>query len=425
MNPRADAARSNKAASSHSIADVAVIGGGIVGAAAALAAAQAGLSTVWVVGRNAAEPASTMCGSDSRRDDERDLRVYALGPGTQRFLEGLRVWSQLDTARIAPVFDMRVYGDAEARAALHFGAYEAATERLATIVEHRELSRVLDTAAGYFPGIERIDGFASQVVVDTESVSVTTERGPRLARLVIAADGARSPTREALGIVTHGKAYGQRALLGNFGSAHRHGGTAFQWFTDDGVIALLPLAACDGDAGDAVSLVWSAPDAVADALMRDGIVAMAARLSELAARDPATAIGPFTPLGPLAEVPLAMHSAQAMVSARAVLVGDAAHVIHPLAGQGLNLGLADVEALVRILVARETFRDCGDRVLLRRHERARAEPVFAMRQMTDGLSRLFDSSRPDVARLRGLGMRVLDRATPLKRLLVRQASGSP
>ena len=118
-----------------------------------------------------------------------------------------------------------------------------------------------------------------------------------------------------------------------------------------------------------------------------------------------------------------MQTAERSIASRAVLVGDAAHVIHPLAGQGLNLGLGDVETLVGILKARESFRDCGDRVLLRRYERARAEPVAAMREMTDGLSRLFDCARPEVARLRGFGLRTLDRTSPLKRLLMRHASG--
>ncbi len=318
---------------------------------------------------------------------------------------------------------MRVHGDAGGRAALHFGAYASAVERLATIVEHRELARVLGTAAGYFPGIERIDGFASQIVALADHATFSTEAGPRGARLVVAADGARSPTRDALGIATDGKPYGQRAIVGNFGCAGPHAGTASQWFTDDGVVALLPLAADRRDERDAVSLVWSAPDATADRLIDEGPRAVAVRLSALVSSSDAPAIGPLTSLGPLVKVPLAMQTARRMVADRCALVGDAAHVIHPLAGQGLNLGLADVETLFDVLVARESFRDCGDVVLLRRYERARAEPVLAMRGMTDGLARLFDDARPGVVRLRGLGLCALDRLPPLKRLLMRHASG--
>ncbi len=415
MNLRTDAARSNNAAPSSPMADVAVIGGGIVGAAAALAAAHAGLSTVWIAGRPAAASASG--------DHGRDTRVYALSPSTQRFLERLRTWSQLDASRIAPVFDMHVYGDAAGSAALHFGAYEAATERLATIVEHRELARVLDTAAAYAPGIERVDALASSVTVDDDRVDIVTDRGARSARLVIAADGAQSSARDALGIPADVRSYAQRALVGNFACARPHGGAAFQWFTDDGVIALLPLASDGDDDGHAVSLVWSAPDATAASLMREGVDAIATRLTALVATKPTTAIGPLTALGPLVEIPLSLLKAHRMIANRAALVGDAAHVIHPLAGQGLNLGLGDVETLIDELADRESFRDCGDPVLLRRFERARAEPVMAMRHMTDGLARLFESRLAGLTHLRGLGMRTLDRTSGLKRLLMRQAAG--
>ncbi len=427
MNTWPEAGRATRAPAGDAVADVAIVGGGVVGAAAALAAAQAGLATVWVAGR---APAETPVSSSGRAPggatgapSARDLRVYALSPATERFLERLRVWSSLDAARVAPVFEMRIYGDRGARSTLRFDAYEAATARLATIVEHRELARVLDTAARFFPGIERIDGLASGVVVADDRVRLTTDRGARAARLVVAADGARSPTREALGLPVEGRPYAQRAVVGNFACARPHAGTAFQWFTDDGVIALLPLAA-GADAEAVVSLVWSAPDAIAALLMQDGPDAVATRLSTLVATHAESAIGPLTPLGPLADVPLSVQWAPRLVGPRAALVGDAAHVVHPLAGQGLNLGLGDVEALTDLLATKPSFRDCGDATLLRRYERSRAEPVFAMRQTTDGLARLFASRRPGIAGLRNAGLRVLDRVGPLKTLLVRQASGT-
>ena len=400
-----------------SIADVAVIGGGVVAAATALGAAHAGLSTIWVAGRD------RPVGEGASNKSDFDMRVYALSPSTQRFLDTLRVWPQLNASRIAPMYDMRIYGDREGRAALHFGAYEAATETLATIVEHRELSRVLHAAAGYAPGIERIEGFASQVVCGDEHATIPTERGVRHARLVIAADGAQSPTRAAFAIETETKPYDQRAVVGNFTCTRAHAGTAFQWFTDEGVIALLPLPDIDGK--HAVSLVWSAPNPIADELMNAGSAVVAARLSVFVASRSANAIGPLKSLGPLASIALTMQFARRMIAPRGALVGDAAHVVHPLAGQGLNLGLQDVAVLLDILRAREAFRDCGDAVLLRRYERARAGPVFAMRRMTDGLARVFASEHATLARLRTLGMRIVDRMPPLKRALIRQASGNP
>ena len=230
-------------------------------------------------------------------------------------------------------------------------------------------------------------------------VAIDTERGERQARLVIAADGAQSATRAAAAIATTGRPYRQRAIVGNFACAHPHGGTAFQWFTEDGVIALLPLASSDDRA--AMSLVWSAPDAFAEPLIAEGAAAIAARLSMICAAQPASAIGPLTSLGPLADFPLALQSATRMIGPRTALVGDAAHVIHPLAGQGLNLGFGDVEALLAIVAGRPSFRDCGDAHLLRRYERERAEPVMAMRRMTDGLARLFALEGAPIGRLRG------------------------
>jgi len=417
VNTRADATRPNAVATStpspSSIVDVAVIGGGIVGAAAALASAHAGLSTAWVAGETRVVPAAHASG-------DWDARVYALSPATCAFLAELRVWPQLDAARMAAIRDMRIYGDRDGRSSLHFGAYEAGIESLAAIVEHRALARVLDTAASFAPGIERIDGLATNVAADDEMVMFGTARGLRRARLVVAADGAHSPTRDALGIDVTTRPYAQKAVVGHFHCARPHGGTAFQWF-DDGVIALLPMPDIDGR--PAVSLVWSAPDALADELMAEGSAGVAARLTALVAHRAESAIGPIESIGPLIAVPLVLQFASRFAGKRGVLVGDSAHVVHPLAGQGLNLGLQDVEVLVELLAAREPFRDCGDVRLLRRYERARAEPVYAMRGATDGLARLFGIEGSLPRAVRGLGMRFVDRTPPLKRLLMRHASG--
>jgi 2-octaprenylphenol hydroxylase len=394
-------------------ADVAVVGGGLVGAAAALAAAQGGIETLWFCGSSVA-PAAT-------DETQRDLRVYALGPATQRFLQRLGVWQRLDASRLAPVVDMRVFADRDGGSPLRFGAYESATDRLATIVEHRALALAFDAVVANTPGLARIASFADQVTLDDEAIAIDSSGESRSwsARLAIAADGARSAVRTQAGIETRGEPYAQRAIVGNFACTAAHRGTAFQWFTDEGVIALLPLAG-GPDADHAMSLVWSAPDAIAAQLLDEGEGGVAARLSMLAA---STSIGPLTSLGPLVDIPLALQWATRLVAPRVALVGDAAHVVHPLAGQGLNLGFGDVECLVDVLASRPSFRDCGDATLLRRYERARAEPVLAMRQLTDGLARLFASDRPDVARLRSMGMRALDRFFPAKRFLMRQAAG--
>lgn len=345
-----------------------------------------------------------------------DLRVYAISPATRRFLAALGTWDRLDATRLAPVYDMRIYGDRDAASRLSFGAYEAGIESLATIVEHGELMRALD-AAVVDTSVERVDALATVGATD-DAIDVQAEGCVHRARLLIVADGAASPTRDALGIAVDARPYAQRGVVGNFVVERAHAGTAFQWFTDEGVVALLPLPEIDGR--PAMSLVWSAPDAIADALLAAGPASIAARLSVLAHAE----LGSLTAASASKDFPLTLQTAHASTARRAVLVGDAAHVVHPLAGQGLNLGLQDVEVLVDVLASREAFRDCGDARVVARYRRARIEPVFLMRQATDGLARLFASRRRDVSWLRSTGLALVDRTPVLKRLLVRHASGS-
>lgn len=393
--------------------DVVVVGGGIVGAAMALAAAQARLSVWWITGPKRDDP----FGDGSGTPPAWDARVYALNPGTRRFLETLRIWPQLNAARVAPVRDMRIFADRGGASSLHFGAYQAASEALAWIVEHRELARVLDQAAAFASGIERVAASASELHVDADGVTVTTGAGVRRGRLLVAADGAQSPMRAALSIAVNSRAYRQTAIVANFCCEKPHCGTAFQWFTDEGIVALLPLP--DEEGRHSVSLVWSAPDAIAAGLAGGGADALTRRVEAIAA----ASLGAMEALADPVSVPLVAQSARRVIAPRAVLIGDAAHVVHPLAGQGLNLGLQDAEALAALLAAREPFRDCGDAVLLRRYERARVEPVAAMRGMTDGLARLFAINDPGLARLRGAGMRLVDHLPLVKRALMRQAMG--
>jgi 2-polyprenylphenol 6-hydroxylase len=233
------------------------------------------------------------------------------------------------------------------------------------------------------------------------------------ARLVIAADGANSAVRAAAGILAETLAYEQTAIVANFAAERAHDGVAFQWFTDEGVVALLPLP------GSHVSLVWSAPDPIAAELLALTDDAFVARVADWGAAE----LGALSLRGARHSFALRRLTVDRLVAPRLVLVGDAAHVVHPLAGQGLNLGLQDVSELLSVLAHREPFRDFGDIVLLRRHARARAEPVALMRMTTDGLTRLFRQRSPTVRSLRNVGMTLVDRVAPLKNALIRQALG--
>ncbi len=311
-----------------------------------------------------------------------------------------------------PVERMRVFGDRGDE--LTFDAYAAAVERLATIIEESELLRVLDAACDFSPGVTRLGADFDIVAVTDDAAVVSLVGGAQLrVRLVIGADGANSAVRAAAGSSATVTDYRQIAVVSNFGCERPHLGTAWQWFTDEGVVALLPLP------GQHVSLVWSAPSALAHELQQAEPAALAERLTTRTER----VLGDLSAAGPTAAFPLRLVVVDRLIGRRIALVGDAAHVVHPLAGQGLNLGLQDVAALHEVIGGREAFRDIGDTVLLRRYERNRAEPIAMMRAATDGLARLFSINDPVARFVRNAGMAAVDRLSPLKSLLIRQALG--
>ncbi|MDX1489501.1 MAG: FAD-dependent monooxygenase, partial [Acidiferrobacterales bacterium] len=214
------------------------------------------------------------------------------------------------------------------------------------------------------------------------------------------------------GIPIDESAYGQSAVVANFNTTVDHGGTAWQWFRRDGVLALLPLP------GKRVSMVWSTQQAHADELLALKARELAVRVSEASQAQ----LGELVPTSAAAAFPLRLMKAVSITGVRLALVGDAAHNVHPLAGQGLNLGLADASSLASAIAARG--RDgIGSNAVLARYRRSRAEEIMAMQLTTDGLHRLFQSSVPGAAWLRNTGLRLTERLSPIKRLLVKHATG--
>lgn len=383
---------------------IAVIGAGIPGLACALGLAQGGTRVALIGPRP-----QPFTANDKQRFDP---RVYAVSPGSVALLQRLGVWARIDAARTAVVERMRVFGDGGDE--LSFDAYSGTVERLATIVEESELLRVLDAACDYQPSIVRMTAPLAGLDASASQARVELEDGATLeARLVIGADGAQSAVRAAAGINASTTLYGQTAVVAHFACERPHLNTAWQWFCDEGVVALLPMP------GEQVSLVWSAPDALAVELMAMSQEQMSMRVAERAGG----ALGTLCSTGSAHSFPLRLMTVDRLIGIRVALVGDAAHVVHPLAGQGLNLGLQDVAQLLETLQARETFRDVGDAVLLRRYERNRAESISLMRMTTDRLARLFGSTNPLVQTARNTGLAAINRLTPLKSLLIRQALG--
>jgi 2-octaprenylphenol hydroxylase len=334
-----------------------------------------------------------------------DPRVYALSPGNVDFLRRLGVWQKLPAERIAPVHAMRIHGD-DGRAVLEFDAYRAGVAELAWIVEDGVLQQTLRAGLGSVAlRCERLE-------VRESAAELVFEDGSTLsARLVVGADGAQSFVRRAAGIDAVQREYGQTALVANFSAEKPHLNVAYQWFQGGPILALLPLP------GNQVSMVWSLP-----AVQAERIAALSPRgvADELTAASHAL-LGRLEPASELRGFPLRRLSARRLVAPRLALVGDAGHVIHPLAGQGLNLGLQDARVLAQTLNAREPARDPGDYRLLRRYERQRAEPILAMDAVVSGLFALYGSHNGFIGRARNAGLNLADRLPVLKNILMRQA----
>lgn len=383
--------------------DVLIVGAGLVGAslAAALASATFRLALVESKPPAIAEPADW------------DSRIYAISPANRAFLDSIGAWSLLDGARVASVQKMTVFGDAGSR--IDFSAYETGVDSLAWIVESGALARALWSVLEHQPNLELVcPAVPERLELSGSAASLYLESGRLIeAGLVVGADGAQSFVRNQAGIRADSKPYGQLGVVANFACERSHRETALQWFRGDGVLAWLPLP------GNRISMVWSTSETHAQELLAMPPDA----LCECVAAAGANTLGQLQLITPPKAFPLVRMKVSSMVAPRVALIGDAAHVVHPLAGQGVNLGFGDAAALARVLLSARPGRDVGDRLLLRRFERARAEDILAMRWATHGLEKLFQAGTPGIASLRNAGLNVVDRMQVLKTLLVKQALG--
>ena len=393
--------------------DVCIVGDGVIGKTAALALARAGVGVTLLAPPAGAAPAPAAA-------EDWDLRVYALNHVARALLASLKVWDALDAARVTAVDAMAVHGDGEGRAGrLDFDAYGARAGALAWIVEHRNLNQALDGALRFASNVRLLRGRAERLTVSAQAARLQLADGAALAAaLVVGADGGQSWVRHQMDIGIDYRPYGQRAVVANFSCELPHRGVAAQWFTSaEGIIALLPLA------GQRVSLVWSAPEALAQTLLREPLARLAERLTQL----PGQTLGRLQPLAPEAAraFPLALIRAHQLTAPRVALVGDAAHVVHPLAGHGMNLGFADVAALATALAGRGPDGDCGDARLLAGYARARKEDVLLMQIATDGLERLFAADFEPLRVARNFGLNLVNKLPVIKRSLMAHAMGKP
>jgi 2-polyprenylphenol 6-hydroxylase len=386
--------------------DVAILGAGLVGLSLAAALARAGMRVAIV------DRASVGAAVASATAEDWDARVYAVSPGSVAFLESIGAWQRLREDRLCAIEAMEVRGDAGGE--LTFSAYELGERSLAWIVENREIHAALAGCVRETPGIDVLaPRTPASIGWSAAAAEVRFDGDDSLSsRLIVGADGVRSWTREQAGM-HHGPApYEQTAVVANFASERAHRGRAFQWFLPDGgVLAWLPLP------GRRISMVWSAPEPLARELLALDGAELAERVASAAVR----ALGALTTITAPLGFPLSLLRLPSVIAHRLALVGDAAHGVHPLAGQGVNLGFGDASALCSILAGRGAVRDCGASLLLQRYARRRLEPVFAMQGVTDGLVRLFGSRSPIVGALRNRGMSLVGSLGPLKRLLAQPA----
>jgi len=388
--------------------DVAIVGGGLVGVSLALALAPTGLKTALIEG----------VAPDANAQPSFDDRTTALGNGTRRSFEALGIWSQV-APRAAPICRIHV-SDAGRFGFARLEAREHGIDAFGYVVTNRVLGTALRVAMTVLPDLElRMPAKCSGVALHEGDVELATEpaTSPLRARLVVAADGADSKVRAAAGLVATLEDYRQVAIVSHVRSSRPADGTAYERFTPEGPFAVLPLF--DG----AYGVVWTlAPEAAERVLALSDKDYLAALQGEFGWR-----IGRLLSVGQRNAYPLRLSRAETLTGQRVVLIGNAAQGLHPVAGQGFNLGLRDAATLAELLaevVRRDGSRaDVGSPEILREFASRRVADRDGVTRFTDGLVKLFGDTRPGVPLLRDLGLLLFDLSPTAKQALSRLSWG--
>ena len=406
--------------------DIVIIGGGLVGASLAAALKPSGLSIALVEGQSfsalptddtphsnsllrAGEGADAPLGGIAV--DDWDSRIYAVTPGNAEFLRACGAWQKLDMRRVQQVEEMHVFGDTGAE--LDFSAYQIGAAELTFILESRLLQQAL------WDGLQQQDNLTllnparcAELTWHPDAAHLKLQDGRELkAKLIVGADGRDSWVRHQAGMPEAPTPYHQHGLVANFSTSKPHHGIAHQWFQPDGILALLPLPE------KRVSIVWSVSPEKSAAL----IALSPEALCETVASASHHTLGDLKVLTPPSAFALRVLNLAHLTKPRLALIGDAAHNVHPLSGQGVNLGFRDARQLVEVLTQHGTPADCGELALLRRYEKARRDDILSMQLTTDTLKHLFINDNPVLRTLRNLGLNATNRFTPLKKMLARHA----
>jgi len=390
-------------------ADIVISGGGMVGLSLGLALAQGGFRTV------VADAAPFAAQHDAAFDG----RVSALAYATIRMYEALGVWDRMAPAA-QPIREILVTDGAAGRAAspfsLHFDSAEVGAPQLGAIVENRHIRAALFARAEGEKNLTLIAPAAvTGVAVNAGGVVATLGNGETVqAMLAVAADGRVSPLREAMGIKTIGWSYPQTGIVATVEHEKPHNGVAYEHFLPAGPFAILPMT------GNRSSLVWTEKKDLAPGILKLD----EARFHEELVRRFGAHLGAVKAAGPRWSYPLSFHIARDFVKPRFALAGDCAHGIHPIAGQGLNLGLKDAAALAEVLLdAARLGQDIGALDVLKRYERWRRFDSVTLAASTDAMNRLFSNDIAPLRALRDIGLGIVDSIGPARRFFMRHAGG--
>jgi 2-polyprenylphenol 6-hydroxylase len=379
--------------------DVIVVGAGLVGLSAAIAFAKQGKSVVLVD----AKPVM------NKKTQTWDERIYALSPESETWLKSLDVWSYIEAERVCAIDAMHIWHGSEE---LVLSSSDANLPKLGVIIENQNLMRALWQQIKALDVTIITDANCAFLENTEQHISLHLENKNKIsAKLIVAADGVKSWVRSQVKIDVKLKEFHQAAIVANFLAEKNHENIARQWFAPHETLALLPLP------DKHVSMVWSVSTERASELLRLSSVGLVEKVEALAKPE----LGVLSALGKALSFSLNQQTATSLIAGRVVLVGDAAHQVHPMAGQGVNLGFRDVMALEGILAGVHAMQDIGEKSFLRKYERSRQEDIATMNSLISSLDYLFASRSRLIKNVTNWGLRQLNQQTTIKKLLIQQA----